>query len=244
MDFRVKLVLSPIPIIIAGYVGIAMLQPSLEEANGKEATLQEKRQEKETKERQLSAAGNISKKRIELTDAIDKLRGSVPKAPDIDLLTIDLERMCKDAGMNMVAIQTPKDSPTPVSANYTKGQDKLRGALKSGVTAAGAAAAGGGANAGGAAKKEEEEEPVGPELQTTSKQFVVTGDFNGLEKLVHLLETYQRVVKIDDITFRVPRKPSSKDKVQIEDAAPGDGDEAGDPRLLFVTMTLTTYYLP
>lgn len=248
MDFRLKLILTPIPFIIAGYVGISLLQPAIDEANTKETALEEKRNEKTAKEQTLASAATFSKKKIELNEAIEKLRGSVPKAPDIDLLTIDLERMCKDAGMSMVAIQQPKEgggsSQMAEPSTYMKGQDKLRNAIKSGTGAAGAAAAGGGTQGGGGAAAGAGAEPVGPELEKTSRQFIVTGDFNGLEKLVHLLETYQRVVKIDDIAFRIPKKPTAKDKVVIDDALPAEGEETGDPRLLYVTMTLSTYFLP
>ncbi len=240
MDVRIKALLVLLPFAAAIYVGMAMLQPAFEEQNQRDLSIQEKTGQKEDLEKKLAGSEKLTKRQQELTKQIDALRGSVPKAPEIDLLTIDLEKMCKEAGMNMVSISGPKDAsgqPRRTDedrSQYLKSkQDNLKNALKGNLA--------GGAGAGGTT---EAAEPPKAELDQTSKQFIVTGDFNGLQKLCHELETYQRVVRIDDISFRLPKKDSGKDKVRIDDAAPAEGEEAGDPNNLFITMTLTTFFLP
>lgn len=240
MDPRIKALVVLFPFIIAGYVGFSLLQPALEECSTKDTTIGEKTKEKDDLDLKLTNASKVSAKKIQLEQEIDKLRGSVPKSPEIDLLTIDLERMCKDAKMNMVGILAPKtdgSAPKPVTAEekssyLKKKQDKLKNVLKGND-------AGGGA-AGAVATAEDNAN----ELSQTSKQFIVTGDFNGLQKLCHELETYQRVVRIDDIQFRLPKKDTGKDKVKIDDSPLTEGEDGGDPNLLFITMTLTTFYLP
>ena len=243
MDPRIKALVVLLPFVVAGYVGISLLQPAIEESNLKDTTIGEKTKEKEELDAKLAGSNKISQKKIELTQAIDKLRGSVPKTPDIDLLTIDLEKMCKDAGMNMVAITAPKTDSSSSSgtqkraeeersAYLKKKQDKLKNVLKGNETPAAAGTAG------------TADDMPKNELSQTSKAFVVTGDFNGLQKLCHELETYQRVVRIDDMKFSLPKKEQGKDKVKIDDSAPTDGEEGGDPNLLYITMTLTTFYLP
>ncbi len=238
MDIRIKALIVLLPFIIAGYVGFSMLQPAMEEASTKDTSLTEKRTEKENLDGKMANSAKVGQRQVELNAAIEKLRSSVPKAPDIDLLAIDLERMCKDAGMNMVALNASKaensggSSSSAGSSSYLKSkQDKLKNALKGNVATPGAAAAA------------EAAEPE-PELDQISKQFIVTGDYNGLQKLVNELESYQRVVRIDDIHFHRPKKESAKEKVKIDDTSPTDGDELGDPNNLFVSMTLTTFYLP
>lgn len=234
MDIKIKILVAVLPFIIAGYVGFSMLQPALDEASTKENSLVEKRAEKEKLDGQLKDQSQISKRREELTQEIEKLRGSVPKAADTELLTIDLERMCKDAGMNMVGLVPVKEDQNPArpkSTDVESKQSKLKNALKGNI-------------GGGDAQSAGEAQTAGAELEESRKQFIVTGDFNGLEKLVNELETYQRVVKIDNITFRVPKRSSEKDKVKIDDSQPAEGEEVGDPRLLFATMSITTYYLP
>lgn len=236
MDLRVKALVVLLPFIIAAYVGFSMLQPALQDVSTKDSSIGEKNTENENLETKLAGAGKVKIRQQQLSAEIEKLRSSVPKSPDIDLLTIDLEKMCKDAGMNMVALLPSKEVPgTPKTddektAALKKKQDKLKNILKGGADGSGTSA-------------KEEDEPQN-ELATSSKQFIVTGDYDGLEKLVHEMETYQRVLKINDIAFRVPKSTTAKEKVKIDDSALSEGDEGGDSRLLFITMTITTYYLP
>lgn len=236
MDVRVKALVVLLPFIVAAYVGFSLLQPAVEEAGSKDSSINDKTKEKLGLEDKLKSNDTISKRQVELTQAIEKLRDSVPKSPETDLLTIDLEKMCKEAGMNMVALIPPKEgsaaarkSDDEKNAALKKKQDKLKNVLKG--------TGGGDSSASTAA-------PANNELESSSKQFIVTGDYGGLEKLVHEMETYQRVLRIDDISFRIPKKDNGKDKVKIDDVVPGDGDEVGDPRNLFITMTITTFYLP
>ena len=245
MDIRIKALLVAFPFIIAAYVGFSMLQPAIDDANAKESQCSEKQAENDKLEGQLKGSVKVKEKFNLLTQEIEGLRGSVPKAPDMDLLAIDLEKMCKDAGMNMVGFLPDKERDDSAKAAADKAaseeksadavkkkQDRLKNMLKG-------AGAGEG---GGAAAASPIKAPS--ELSTSFKKFVVTGDYAGLQKLVHEMETYQRVLKIDDIAFRLPKSVNSKDKVKIDDSTLAEGEEGGDPRLLFVTMSLTSYYLP
>ncbi len=236
MDPRVKALIVVLPLLIAAYVGFSLLMPALDESGAKDKAIEEKRVERDGYDTKIKAGSQVSAKQNQLNKEIAALRDSVPKAPDIDLLTIDLEKMCKDAGMNMVAIQGPKSdgntpAPKAVESTTTKKQDKLKNLLKGNATDSSASTAA--ANTGGKG-----------ELEQSTKQLIVTGDFNGLEKLVHELETYQRVVKIDNINFHLSKKPTGKDKVKIDDQTPSEGDEVGNPDLMFITLDITTYYLP
>jgi hypothetical protein len=242
MDIKLKAVLVLLPFIVAAYVGFSLLQPAMTDATNKENSLNDKTKENEDLLAKLAGGSKISARENELRAEIEKMRASVPKSADTDLLTIDLEKMCKDAGVNMVAMTSPKDAaaeaaPKPDAAADAakKKSDKLKNMLKGAATpeqqSAAAASAAPAASSGG-------------DLERSVKNIVVTGDYEGLQKLVHELETYQRVVHIDEIAFHLPPKTDAKAKVQIQDALPGEGAETGDPRLLFITMTLTSYYLP
>jgi hypothetical protein len=140
--------------------------------------------------------------------------------------------------MNMVAFLPDKDKEDSVGKaaaaedKVKSKQDRLKNVLKGGGAGGNDAAA-----AAAASNKPSE-------LSSAYKKFIVTGDYAGLQKLVHEIETYQRVLKIDDISFHVPKPANAKERVKIDDAALTEGDEGGDPRLLFITMSLTSYYLP
>jgi len=237
MDIRIKLVLVAFPFIVAAYVGFSMLQPAMEEAKTKEAAVTEKDTENEGYKTKLAGSSKISQRQVELRQQIDQLRNSVPKEPDNDLLLIDVEKMCKDAGMSLISFTSPKESGggTPaksVEDAAKKKQDKLKNMLKGGAAPESNAPDTSNAASGG-------------ELEHLSKSIVVSGDYQSLQKLVHELETYQRVVKIDDLSFHLPRKDTAKGgSIKIEEGVPAEGEDAGDPRLMFITMTITSYYLP
>ncbi len=236
MSPTIKIVIVLLPFIIAGYVGFSMLQPAMEEANTKDASVNEKKTESEQLQAKLGDPGKVSAKMKALETEINSLRSAVPKTPDIDLFTIDLERMCKEAGMDLIAVNSPKtdgSAPVDAAANLKKKQDKLKNALKGDAGAAPDKAA------------EGESEPAGNELETADKQVIVTGDYNGLQKLVHELETYQRVIKINEIVSRVPKSQGKEKDIKLPDDAPiSPSDSLGDPNMLYISMNISTYYLP
>lgn len=236
MSPLIKIVICIAPFLIAAYVGFSMLQPSIEEAGLRETEVNEKKAEAETLQRKISDESKMQAKQKQLEADIASLRDSVPKSPDMDLFTIDLEKMCKEAGMDLISIGPSKVDPNaPVedkSSKLKKSQDKLKNALKATGTDA------------KASDKDEEDAPPANELEETSRQVVVTGDYNGLQKLVHELETYQRVIKINDITSRVPKKETGKEIKLPDEAIPSENEPVGNPNMLYISMNLTTYYLP
>jgi hypothetical protein len=234
MDVKIKALIVLLPFAISGYVGFANLQPVLDDLKVKDETIGTKTTENNDLVTKLEKRQEVSARETQLKQEIEKLRDSVPKSPDTDLLAIDLEKMCKDAGMNMIGLTTPKleGKPRNIEESTSQKKDKLKNMLK------------GGAGATAGEKQQANVEGAPSELEQSQKQFIVSGDYGGLQKLVHELETYQRVLHIDDLSFHLPRKASAKDKVVIEDGTPSEGEECGDPRLLFITMTVTTYFLP
>lgn len=238
MSPTIKIVVAIVPFLIAAYVGFSILQPAMEEANTKDASVTEKKAEAEGLKMKIGDSATISAKQKKLEADIAALRDSVPKSPEIDLFTIDLERMCKEAGMDLISVGLPKADggaaqPAPPDASLKKKQDKLKNALK------------GTADAGSGPAAADESEPPGAELETVSKQIVVTGDYNGLQKLVHELETYQRVIKINEIVSRVPKATEKGKEIKLPDDAPvNPGDKTGDPNMLYISMNVSTYYLP
>lgn len=238
MSPTIKILIAVFPFLIAGYVGFSMLQPAMEEANTKDASVTEKKSEAEGLQAKVGDPAKMASKLKQLDGEIAALREAVPKSPETDLLTIDLERMCKEAGMDLISIGSPKTdgaAAAPETSYLKKKQDKLKNALKG--------------NTDDAAAKDAaaQPEPVADELETANKQIVVTGDYNGLQKLVHELETYQRVIKINEIVSRIPKAAGKeKDKeVKLPDDQPlTPSDVVGDPNMLYISMNISTYYLP
>lgn len=239
MTPTIKIVIAIVPFLIAVAVGALYLQPAIDEMNAKGGQVEEKRKDKDDLVNKLSSEGKDQSRKNALTKEIDGLRAAVPKTPDLDLFNIDLEKMCKESEVDLISIQAPKtdgSDGSPPATSAQQAQSNLKNALK-GTSGSGTAD-----GKGGAAADDR------PDLEEISRQIEVTGDYNGLMKLVHRLETYQRVIKITSLKEHVPKKENSagKDKqVKLPDsAAPGDTDEVGDPKQLYMSMKVTAYYLP
>lgn len=234
MSLPIKIVLAVMPFLVAVAVGILYLQPAIDELTAKSTQVDEKNKEKEDFTTKLNGEKKVQAKKMSLESEINNLRQAVPKQPDLELLTVDLEKMCKDSGIDLVSIQPPKTDGT-VYAAPEKAIDKSKENLKSALNGAAATANGG-------AKKPPEE--VKPDLEEVTRQIEVTGDYNGLMKLVHKLETYERVIKITQMKEHIPKKETTKSVKLPESNDPADGDTLGDPKQLYVSMKITAYYLP
>ncbi len=234
MSPKIKILICVVPFVIAVAVGLMYLQPAIEEMSSKGSQVDEKRTQKETLTTKLQSEAKYQSKKNAIEKEIGALRSAVPKAPDLELFHVDLERMCKESQMDLISIQPPKtDGNQPAPAPASAAKDKLKNALGAGGTA------GSTATTADASR---------PDLEEVSRQIEVTGDYNGLMRLVHKLETYQRVIKITQLKEHIPKKDNSggkEKKVKLPDSqAPGEGDDVGDPKQLYVSMTVTAYYLP
>ncbi|MBY0550280.1 MAG: hypothetical protein K2W95_23585 [Candidatus Obscuribacterales bacterium] len=238
MSLPIKIILAVLPFIIAVSVGVMYLQPALDEMSAKSTQVEEKSKEKEDFATKLNGEKKVQEKKVALESEINSLRAAVPKQPDLELLTVDLEKMCKDSGIDLVSIQPPKTDGSqssfaePESSTISKGKENLKSALN-GAT--------GGSGPGG---KKKEPEVVKPDLEEISRQIEVTGDYDGLMRLVHKLETYERVIKITQMKEHIPKKETGKTVKLPESGDPADGDILGDPKQLYVSMKITAYYLP
>lgn len=245
MTPTIKIVLAVLPFVIAVAVGMMYLQPALDEMTQKGNQVEEKKTEKEGLTSKLLTEGKIKAEKKALEKDIEGLRGAVPRTPDLELFNVDLERMCKESQVDLISIVPPKaedSSSSSSSSSSTQStaaaKEKLKAALGANTTTTVAATP----------NKPDAPAELGPDLEEVSRQVEVTGDYDGLMRLVHKLETYQRVIKITQMKEHVPKKETSvgKDKqVKLPEAAPpGDEDEVGDPKQLYVTMKITAYYLP
>lgn len=239
MSPLVKAVIAGLPFIIAIAVGMLFLQPAVDDMNAKSGQVETKTGEKETLETKLASENKVNSKKRQLDEEIYQLRASVPKQPDLDLFTIDLEKMCQDSNMDLISIGPPKEatgsssSSSSADAALKAKQDKVKGLLKGDV--------GSEADKAGAKKSDQ---PAGSDLEEITRQIVVTGSYHNLRRLIHKLETYQRVIKISQLVERIPPKKQA-DKVGLpDDAEHTEATELGDPKQLYVSMKVTAYYLP
>jgi Tfp pilus assembly protein PilO len=234
MQFRDKILLCGAPYLVAGFLWFGVTSPALVADQEKNGELAEKQKEHIDLTTRLSDVQRQQEERARLDREIGDLRGSVPKSPDIDILLIDLEKMCLSSNMDIVGIEPPEkekeklaqeSEPTAQAGGAPQarpglalGQQQLGQALAGNVPgrAAGAAKAGPGA-------------PVETGLSRLVKQVTVTGDYPGLVELMKKLESYQRVISVNQVEAEVPQEVSQK-KAAV--------------RHLMVSFLMTAYYLP
>jgi Tfp pilus assembly protein PilO len=260
MDFKTRVIVAVIPFAIAALIGFLYLQPAISDYGDKSANAEKKKQENAELAAKLTDQDKVKKEKRDLEIAIEALRGSVPKKPDMEILNIDLEKMATDSGLDIISVrladkETLKKSgldesgPQTPGASLAAGKEKLANQVKGAAATAGAAAAGAGAAAlkaagGGAAGAGA---PLDAGVAKNTVQIKLIGDYRGLMTFVHKLETYQRVVAVSEVHASVPKANSKKDTGTPElpdEGDLGDGDNQGDPARMVMSMLLTTYYLP
>jgi len=232
MQLRDKVLVCALPYLFGGYLWFGVASPALVGDQDKNAELTEKQKEHIDLTTRLSDVKRQQEERARLDREIGFLRGSVPRNPDIDLLLIDLERMCLSSHMDIVGIEPPEkereklaqevEAP-PASAGartgLALGQQQLGQAMTGNVS-------------GGAfgATRAAPPTPVETGLSRLVKQVTVTGDYPGLVELMKKLEAYQRVISVNQVEAEMPPEVAQK-KLQ-------------DSRHLTVTFLMTAYYLP
>jgi Tfp pilus assembly protein PilO len=260
MDLKMKIVVTIAPFGIAGLVGFMYLQPAVSDYGDKTSNLDKKQQENKELTAKLTDHEKVKREKRELEAAIDALRGSVPRNPDMEILNIDLEKMALASGLDIMSLKlADKDllkkaglddsaSTTSSAASLAAGKaalaSKVKGAADTAAAGATAAAtavasAGKGAHAAGVS--------TDAGLAKSTVQIKLMGDYKGLMTFVHKLETYQRVVAVSEVHATIPKSSVSKEKMQVElpdESDFSDSDVQGDTSKMTMSMLLTTYYLP
>lgn len=267
MDIKVKALLAIAPFGIAIAAGVCLTMPAFEEYNTKSATVDEKKHEQEELVTKLNGKAKLTREKVQIEASVAKLRNNVPKKPDIELLNIDLEKMCDESGLDLVSVGEPdketlKKAGLEEDANQQTSAQGLKKGLKTMVgtaqgasaatgaaasSAAGAAAVSATSTAPGAAGAGAKKAAPDTGLARVVVRVRAIGDYAGLTDLVKKLETYERVVTISELKATLPKAEKvDKDKrVELPDETPPqEGDAQGDWRRMNCTFLLTAYYLP
>jgi hypothetical protein len=262
MNFKIKILVAVAPILIGVTVGATMAYPAYQDYTAKQQQVEEKKTEEEGLATKLAGKSKLMKDKKLMEEALEKLRSSIPKEAEMELLNIDLERMCDESGVDLVSLRDAdkedfkKAGMEEMPTEQTSAQ-LLKNKIKGGAKTAGAASAQTGAGAastgtGGAAAKGNAAASAAPDtgLQKISLAVRCIGDYPSLMALVRKLETYQRVVAITSLKTSVPKKETNKEtkgkgKIELpDDAPPTENDEQGDYHRLNISFLLTAYYLP
>jgi hypothetical protein len=216
------------PYGLAAYLWFSLANPALVAGADKGTELEGKKQEKIELETKLFDLQRTQKAHAELEAEIEQLRSSVPKSSDVDLLMLDLEKMCLDSGMELVSVKPPE-------ADRLKQMENMEKESQKDTTPAGKLALGAKTHEKTRAEIAAEREKAAAGVLETglSKSVVevtVSGDYPSYINLMRKLEGYERVVGVNQIEVDLP---------------PPQGDKkTRDPKQLEIKFMLTAYYLP
>lgn len=239
MDLKVKIGICVAPYLLAVALWFVLTGPAFSIFQEKTTELDSKTRERDETKRQLKGLINIENQAKKVEADIEVLRASVPKDPQLDILIIDLERMCKESHIEVVSIEPPEQEKIKEAeenqlkelsqgkvgemlAKYSgkKESDKKKGGKKGKKL---------GKKKGPAAKEEEEE---GSEFDVGLKkemlQVCLQGDYPGLVEVMRKIEAYQRIVDVNSVEIG-GKDPEAKN--------------VNNKKLLF-SFFMTAYYLP
>lgn len=255
MDVKVKGLIAIAPFGIAIAVGTSLAMPAYTEFSDKSAQADERKVQQEELQTKLAGKAKIQREKKDIEDLIEKLRANVPKKPELELMNIDVEKMCDESDVDLISFGTPtKDDlqKAGVDDKMLEEAQKAKDKLKQGLKAAATAASGGGIQTAPTpppkpGEKKEESPDAG--LLKSWVQVKIIGDYAGIQKLCKKLETYQRTVNITQMKASVPKREKTIDmknpKHELPDEAPlTEAEEQGDHRRLNATLLITAYYLP
>ena len=249
MDIKVKIAAVLGLFVVAGGVGFSLAWPAYEEWTAKASQLEEKKNEESTLDTKLANSAKIQREKQETEAAIEALRGAIPKKPELEILNIDLEKMCKESNVDLVAFkeadtQTLKDAGLDDDTIKMKtSAQALKDKIKGKVGTAQAASSGGAAQA-----KKDKDDNTGTGLSKLILSVKCIGDYADIMKLIRRMETYQRVVAITEVKASIPKLVKAEKGKKLElpdiDQQPSETEEQGDYHRLNCSLLLTAYYLP
>ena len=226
--------------ILASIYGLAILvfsllvYPAVTEESAKVADLAQHRKQKEQLDAKLKEKLRIDKEKQTLVADIASLRNAVPKEANIDLLLIDLERLAKQANVDLIGFETPgtedvKETHKEINQMLEDLKDKQAAKPKPKDAKPAAPAA--------AAKPADIGSELG--LKQIDKEVYVTGDCSSMVQFVRNIEAYERVMGVSHVVIAVPKDEAKADTDKASERA--KKLKLNQPVMCFL---LSVYYLP
>lgn len=224
------------PLTLGATILCAMTYPAYLDSEREHTDLAAKKKEYQEITQKMSERDRLDNLKRTLEGDINSLRNSVPKAPYLDLLMLDLERMASESKVNILALEQPEKASGPSETNDLEelmkpikpNQSKVLPQLKPFVAPTPTASN---------AKPAEAPNPLG--LKQVTKRLFVTGEYQDLIAFVKHLETYQRVISLKDLSVAI----AAGDNTASKNAA---AERAQKLKLTKPVMSflLNVYYLP
>lgn len=215
--------------LCAGGVASCLVYPKFLESGLKTAECRTRKADLDQLQVRLNQGSKVEQDKRLLESQISALRSSVPKSAELDLMLIDVEKMCAACHVDLVAVETPSAEILRELQTAADEQAKANTVKPAAV---------------GPANKQPKT-PVKPAsvveeaaLKSVVKQVYVTGDYTGLVAFMKMLESYQRIVGVSQIAVAIKSDDNDQRNAASEKA---DKLKLKQPLMAFL---LTLYYLP
>ena len=245
MKAQYKIAIGLVPFVTTAALASFSVYPALIEQHCKQAELEQRNGNNRQLLQKLSERSQAEAEQQSLENEIRNLRGAVPKQPELDLMMLDLERMCSESGADLISVDEPeKKQQSRTSENEVK---NMMSDITQGKLTIGSKTIAQRQTASDAGKTKPPDTP----LKKLLKHVFVTGNYDELLGLMKKLEAYQRVIGINDIELALPVEESDLVKTSASEMAkkiqPSNQHSATQStahQLPVMSFLMTLYYLP
>lgn len=222
------------PLAVGLTLALSLTYPSFTDSQREHEELAAKKQELQTILGRAADRDRLDKIKNNLQADIDALRKTIPKAPYLDLLMLDVEHMAQESKVDIIGLEQQEKQ----SGNQPESND-LEEIMKARNEAAAMAATTRKIQPPTPVKKEEAApNPFG--IKQLTRRLYITGDYDNLIAFMRRLEAYQRIIAMKNLTVAIA---TENDANTTKNAA---GERAQKLKLTKPVMTflLNVYYLP
>lgn len=238
MSNSMQMIMAGFPYVLTIFLLIGYISPIADTAHRTQTELNTLTDEfnrlaQKVKEKEVL----LEQKRL-MDNDIQRMRASVPPAPEMDILLIDIERLSDESGTDLIAVEPATDSNKKEKGENL--MDSIIAEVGGRMTPAKPPAATPTKLPLPGAKKEEkhEENPLG--IQQIERRVFVSGSYTELVDFLKRLEAYQRIVGIRNLIIAMP-EDSERDTVKTLASEKGRSLDLNKPVMTFL---MSVYYLP
>jgi Tfp pilus assembly protein PilO len=241
MKAQFKLAIALTPFVAAAAVASTYTYPAFLDAQSKLQEVKQKEADKARLDVKLKDKSLVEAEKQNLETQIQLLRGAVPKSPEMDLLVLDMEKLCNESGVDLIAVEEPapetlqaiKTSESSMQELSSQNDGKITMGSKSLPKPSIVQAKTDGKTDTGQPK------PDDTALKKVLKEVYVTGDYDGILAYMKRLESYQRVLGVSNVSLAMATKGSEVQRTPAAEKA--KKLELNQPVLSYL---MTVYYLP
>lgn len=243
---RVQFLLCVLLLLLSVLAGMYLGYPAYQQAQANAEEIKTAQGDLKVLQDKMAQIETEKKKQQSLEGQIESIRNAVPKEPGIDLVMIDLEKMCARADVHLVGVETPDASKLQT---LNASEQEMKNLAKNPLAKTSIGSKSLKQNVGDNDESNQVAKPAtanapGTTAQTklleqNIKQIYISGSFKGMEELLSELESYERVVEISQLAIGTPGKDNPAVRNPATDKA--KKLELDQPLMTFL---LKVYYLP